>query len=314
MSIANSIHNATHSVTGTALKPLGRTGQKMQPWADLALSSMATSGPSPQGNYDYARDKGMNDKEATSLALNGGTNYGKVRGQQRSREQLARDERAAALRQAGIENDVNGIRAQFGLFDGAAVNSENHANLQALAEASRAGMDQTHDHFRQSYLDYFNPQVDETARTGMQHASWAAENRGTAGGSADQVRQRPVIERAITDRQKVGANAEAGVQGLIDKENQTRMGLEAQARGGRAPEEAVNDSLRSLMDDYRNAFSQINQGTVGTALTDAGGIYDRYQTSQGDQEGQAAGRRGAGLFDGSSNRSSRSDASGSYNG
>lgn len=204
--------------------------------------------------------------------------------------------------QNGIDNSVTGIRAQFGLFDGDATANPGQA---AYAKEQAAKINQSHDTYHQAYLDYFGPQLDNQFHGAMTKANWAGVNKGTSGGSADAVRERPVLDNYLEGQRKITAGADAGVQNLMDEETQSRNDLVAQARNGLAPEDAVNDSLAGLANAYTSANSQIHNQTLGDVFSTGGNLYSGYQSDVGATQGRN--RANVGLFDGHG-----ADSNGSY--
>lgn len=203
-------------------------------------------------------------------------------------EQQDAEEREAWMRQNGIENNVKGIRAQFGLFEGDPNADPAHA---ALAKQAAKDIGDSQDRYHQAYLNYFNPQLDDQYNDASRRATWAGVDRGNSGGSADQVRQRPILTRYVEGRQKVAAGADAGVSNLQDQEQAARIRLEGQARNGLAPEYAVRDELSSLGRGYDSANRAIAGDTLGDFFGAGAGINNSYQTGYGQQQGKQNAQR-----------------------
>lgn len=225
--------------------------------------------------------------------------FGGAKKDAREKEDFAKGQ--AALREVGIENDVKGVRAQFGLFDGDPNADPAHKELADIAHKS---MTDAHDQYASAYKSYFNPQIDNQFNNATMRANWAGADRGNDGGSADAVRQRPIGEKYIAGRQRIAAGADAGVRGLQDSEQAARLRLEGQARNGLAPEYAVHDELQGLQGNFQHANSAITGETLGDVFGAGANLYNGYQNAYGATQGQRAGSR-VNLYDGG-------DSSGGY--
>lgn len=263
-------------------------------------------GNAGQNTFDTARGKNGYDWNDIRNHLSLYNNYRSANDAQNLDDTMAFEndqQRQAALRQAGIENNLTGIRAQYGLWDGA---KDAPDAARYVADAARTGINATHDRYHQAYLDYFTPQLDQQFTGKLKSNEWTAASRGTTGGSADAVRNRPVLSAYLDAKQKIGAGANAGVQSLMDQEQQSRLRLEDKARNGLAPEYQVSDELSGLGRSLTRANQAIPGQALGDVFNTASDSANSYNQGYGAQTGS---RETAGLFERASRNSS---ATGTY--
>lgn len=223
----------------------------------------------------------------------------------RVREQNQRDEARRA--QQTVDQNVGDLNTLFGAYTG------NNPALQSASAANANTIHAGYDHYKQAYLDYFNPQIDNQLTAQNHRNTFAGVATGTAGGSADQLRQQQTGEQYVSAQGQLGAKAQQQVNDLASADEQRRLGLVSEIRHGGDATEAINRGFADSSNAIENARSQIPAQALGNLFTDAGSAYSANQQGQGVGYGNGYydnTDRSLSLFGNSNGRSSSGSISG----
>jgi hypothetical protein len=190
---------------------------------------------------------------------------------------------AAATENRTVAGNVDYLRAMYGTYEGA------NPGLAAQSAENGQALQQNHEHYRQAYLDYFNPQLDDQFNTAQHNDVFAGVNTGTSGGSADEIRKTKTLGTYATAQQQLGSRANNTVNDLVQGDHDTEMQLEDQIRHGGDASYLMSSGLRQTQANLAHAQSQIPSEALGDIFNNAGNLYEQGQLATG------YGRRGLGV-------------------
>lgn len=193
----------------------------------------------------------------------------------------ARENAASANRAVG--SNVNDLRSLFGMYSGP------DAHLTQQSNANQGAMQANYGHYRQAYLDYFQPQLNDQFNTATHNDLFAGVNSGTGGGSADRLRQQGTLNKYVQASQQVGSKANQAVNDLTASDQSRELSLEDQIRHGGDANYLINQGLQQGQNSLSNATAAIPGQALGDVFNNAGNLYEQGQIAQG------YGRRGLGF-------------------
>lgn len=196
------------------------------------------------------------------------------------------DARAAEAEQKALAHheakttagNIRNLRVTFGTFNDA---RPKFAVQNAASKENLAGRTANYEHYRQAYQSYFNPQLTDQFNTASHNDLFAGASTGTAGGSADQIRQGNTLNKYVAARAQIGARANQGVNDLKTADSQRELSLEDQIRHGGDASYLISQGLGNAQGAIANAQQNIGTDTLGDIFSNAGNLYEQGQVAQG---------------------------------